>query len=65
MIPFSAVAHAPRSPGNRAGLLAAIVMMKRAPTRSMPRKKVGPKPPTVLPQPKGSSIRFRYFWDRA
>ena len=40
-------------------MLAAMVRMKRERTRSMPRKTVCAMPPTVLAQPRASSIRLR------
>ena len=46
-------------------MLAAIARMKREPTRSRPRWTVRAMPPTVLAQPKASSIRLRFRWDLA
>ena len=48
-----------------ARLQAAIAKVKRARTRSMPRYRGCAMPPTVLVQPKGSSIFFRRRCDRA
>jgi len=59
------LAQAASSLGNRARLLATIVRVNRARTRSRPRRTVWAMPPTVLAQPKGSSIFLRRFWERA
>jgi len=51
--------------GSLAKLQAAIAKVKRARTRSTPRYRVCAMPPTVLTQPKGSSIFFRHRCDLA
>jgi hypothetical protein len=57
--------HAASYRGNLARLLAAMVRMNRDRTRSTLRYMVRAMPPTVLAQPKASSIFFRCFWDWA
>ena len=61
----SPLTQAASSFGNRARLLAAMVRVNRARTRSRPRRTVCAIPPTVLAQPKGSSIFLRRFLERA
>jgi hypothetical protein len=54
--------HAASSFGSRARLYPATVRVNCAPTRSVPRSMVWASGPTVLPQPKTSSIRLRMRW---
>ena len=57
--------HVASSFGNLARLQAAMVMVNCAPSLSVPRSIVCAIEPTVLAQPKGSSIFFRRFCDMA